>query len=119
MVVVVSEIMGEEAGLGEDGEGEGGVSRVSLSFLSLRLGFGGASDSPAVVAETAGLGERLGDFPLGERGRRFPALSPRAEGVVPASSDLSSVTLARPGLGLCRLEMGLKALFLLGERTTL
>ena len=111
-------IIGEEAGLGDNGEGEGGVSCVSLSCLSLRLGLGGTSDSPAVTVEMAGLGERLGDFPLGERGRRFPALSPRAVGVVPASSDLSSLTTGSPGLGLRRLlEIGLKALF--GERTTL
>ena len=114
-VAVVSEVMGEveEVVL----EGEGGVSCVSLSLRSFRLGLGGASDSPAVVMETAGLGVRLGDFPLGERALRLP--SPRAEGVVPMSSDLSSLTMARPGLGLRRLEIGLKALLVLGERTTL
>ena len=95
-------------------EGEGGVSCISLSFRSLRPGLGGASDSPVAV-EMAGLGVRLGDFPLGGRGLRLP--NPRAEGVVPASSDLSSFTMARPGLGLCLLEMGLKALSLFGERT--
>ena len=94
------------------------MSCVSLSCRSLHPGLGGAS-APDVAMETAGLGVRLGDFPRGERGRRFPVPSPRAEGVVPVSSDLSSLTTASPGLGLRRLEMGLKALFVFGERTTL
>ena len=67
-----------------------------------------------VIEETGEFGVRLGDFPLGERGRWFAGLKP-CEADVDISVSLSSLTTARPGrlgLGLRRALIALKALFL-------